>query len=322
MEKGELFLSVCMNPTLQKTLCFSKILPDKVNRTARHRLDASGKGINVSRVLSQLGKRVIHLTQLGGSLRTLFLDLCEKDGLDIRWAESGSAVRFCYTLIAGGEGADRTVTELVEEGEEVAAGTEDRMLGLYGELLEEAGTVIISGTKARGYSGTIVSEMTRRAREKNRRIILDVRGEDLKESLPFGPDGIKPNLFEFAGTFAPEFNHLGELSGDETGVRERIAALALGLAERFGTNIILSRGKRPVWYTESRGTNGGPVYGFAEYPVEAVPPVNTIGSGDAFTAGLAAALDDGLPFGEAVARGVRCGGLNARFLKPGVIRDP
>ncbi|MDR1143548.1 MAG: PfkB family carbohydrate kinase, partial [Spirochaetaceae bacterium] len=106
MEKSPAFLSVCMNPTLQKTLCFSKILPDKVNRTAQYRLDASGKGINVSRVLAQLGKRVIHLTQLGGSLGPFFLDLCEKDGLDVRWAESGSAVRFCYTLIAGGEGQD------------------------------------------------------------------------------------------------------------------------------------------------------------------------------------------------------------------------
>ncbi|MDR1307986.1 MAG: PfkB family carbohydrate kinase [Treponema sp.] len=314
MKKDPAFLSVCMNPTLQKTLCFSKILPDKVNRTARHRLDASGKGINVSRVLTHLGKRVIHLTQLGGSLGPLFLDLCEKDGLDIRWAESGSAVRFCYTLIAGGEEQDRTVTELVEEGEPVAAGTEERMLELYDKLLEEAGTVIISGTKARGYSEAMVPEMTRRAREKDRRIILDVRGEDLKRSLPFRPNVIKPNLFEFADTFAPEFKELGELSGDEKGVRERITALALDMAERFGTDIVLSRGKRPVWYTAGPG-------GFAECPVDAVPPVNTIGSGDAFTAGLAAALDDGLPFGEAVARGVRCGGLNAGFLKPGVIRE-
>jgi 1-phosphofructokinase/tagatose 6-phosphate kinase len=308
-----------MNPTLQKTLCFSKILPDKVNRTPRHRLDASGKGINVSRVLSQLGKEVIHLTQLGGSLGPLFLELCEKDGLAIRWAESGSAVRFCYTLIAGGEGPDRTVTELVEEGEPVAAGTEARMLDLYRELLETAGTVIISGTKARGYSDALIPEMTRLAREKGRRIILDVRGTDLKESLPFEPDVIKPNLFEFADTFVPEFKHLGELSGDENGVRERIAALALELTKRYGTAIVLSRGKRPVWYTVGDGPCPGD--GFAEYPVEEVPPVNTIGSGDAFTAGLAAALDDGLPLGEAVARGVHCGGRNARFLKPGVIGE-
>ena len=121
MEKPRRFLSVCMNPTLQKTLCFNTVIPDRVNRAAACRLDASGKGINVTRVLSQLGKDAVHLTQLGGELRRLFLGLCEKDRLDVRWVESGSAVRFCYTIIAGGEvsgtaDSGRTVTELVEEG--------------------------------------------------------------------------------------------------------------------------------------------------------------------------------------------------------------
>jgi 1-phosphofructokinase/tagatose 6-phosphate kinase len=304
------FLSVCMNPTFQKTLCFHDVYTGEVNRAFFHRLDVSGKGINVTRVLSQLGKRAVHLTQLGGDLRDLFLKLCEKDALDLRWVESESNIRFCHTVIAG-ESAGRTVTELVEEGEPVAEGTEERLLAKYRELLSGVKMVIISGTKARGYSGSLVPEMARLAREADRRIILDVRGGDLKGSLLFRPDVIKPNLFEFADTFAPEFKSLGELSGEESGVKERIAALALELSERYGTNIVLSRGKRPVWYA-----SGGV---FAECPVESVPPVNTIGSGDAFTAGLAAALDGGLPLADAVASGIRCGGLNAGFLKPGVM---
>ncbi|MDR2048787.1 MAG: PfkB family carbohydrate kinase [Treponema sp.] len=306
------FLSVCMNPTFQKTLCFYNVYTGEVNRAFLQRLDVSGKGINVTRVLSQLGKEAVHLTHLGGDLRELFLRLCEKDRLDVRWVESGSNIRFCHTVIAG-ESSGRTVTELVEEGDPVTEGTEERLLARYRELLPASKTVIISGTKARGYSGSLVPEMARLARESGRRIILDVRGDDLKGSLLFRPDVIKPNLFEFTDTFAPEFKNLGELSGDESGVKERIAALALELAERYGTNIVLSRGKRPVWYAA-----GGV---FAECPVESIPPVNTIGSGDAFTAGLAAALDDGLPFAGAVARGVHCGGLNAGFLKPGVIRE-
>jgi 1-phosphofructokinase/tagatose 6-phosphate kinase len=294
-----------MNPTFQKTLCFHDVCTGEVNRAFLHRLDVSGKGINVTRVLSQLGKKAVHLTHLGGDLRELFLWLCEKDALDVRWVESESNIRFCHTVIAG-ESAGRTVTELVEEGDPVAEGTEERLLAKYRELLSGAKTVIVSGTKAHGYSGSLVPEMARLAREAGRRIVLDIRGSDLKESLPFRPDVIKPNLFEFADTFAPEFKNLGELSGEESGVKERIAALALELAERYGTNIVLSRGTRPVWYA-----SGGV---FAECPVESVPPVNTIGSGDAFTAGLAAALDDGLPFAEAVARGVRCAALTPAFL--------
>ena len=196
------FLSVCMNPNFQKTLCFPVVHSGKVNRAVLNRLDASGKGVNVTRVLSHLGKKAVHLTPLGGDLRELFLRLCEKDRLDVRWIESGSNIRYCHTVIAG-ESSGRTITELVEEGDPVAEGTEERLLAKYGELLPAIDVVIISGTKARGYSDKLVPEMVRLARESGRRIILDVRGYDLKGSLLFRPDVIKPNLFEFADTFAP-----------------------------------------------------------------------------------------------------------------------
>jgi 1-phosphofructokinase/tagatose 6-phosphate kinase len=310
-----------MNPTLQKTLCLPNIIPDKVNRTAQYRLDASGKGINVTRVLSQLGKKAIHLTQLGGDLKSLFLSLCEKDNLDIRWVESGSAVRFCYTLIAG-QDDNRTVTELVEEGESVEEGTEDRLLEKYKSILPECSTVIFSGTKAPGYSDVLVPNMVRLAGEQEKRIILDVRGSDLKESLVYKPDVIKPNLFEFTETFAPEFKKFGELSGDEDGVKDRIRDIMMELCRKYQTSIVLSRGTCPVWYCAGGRLSEGILpqeESFAEAPVEKVKPVNTTGSGDAFTAGLASSLEEGASLGEAVACGIRCGGLNAALLKPGVM---
>ncbi|MDR1389875.1 MAG: PfkB family carbohydrate kinase [Treponema sp.] len=306
------FLTVCMNPTLQKTLCFSSIVPGQVNRTDRHRLDASGKGINVTRVLCQLGKTATHLTQLGGELRPFFLALCKKDGLEIEWVESAGAVRFCYTLISGDRSTE--ITELVEEGEQVDAPAEERFLKKYKTLLPSFGTVIFSGAKARGFSDNLVPLMVCLARERGARIILDMRGSDLVKSLPYCPDIIKPNLFEFTGTFAPELKKLGELSGDEEGVKDRVREIALELAERHHCRIILSRGSRPLWYC-----GGG---GFEEFPVKKIPAVNTvntIGSGDAFTAGLASALDEGLDFRGALEAGTRCGAANARLLKPGVI---
>ena len=294
------FLTVCMNPTLQKTLCFSGLIPDRVNRTSRYRLDASGKGINVTRVLTQLGKRCLHLTQLGGALRPLFLDRCRDDGLELEWVESGSLIRFCYTLIDEAAGS---VTELVEESEPVSAGAEGLLLEAYRRCMPDHGGVIISGTKAAGFSGNLVPRMVQLAKERGKTVILDLRGEDLLGSLPYRPDIIKPNLDEFTATFAPDM--------PEEGSRDRTAAICRELWERYQVRIILTRGKDSVWFAEA---------GVLEaYPVEAVPPVNTTGSGDAFTAGAAAALSGGASLRDAVAEGVRCGGLNARSLKAGSI---
>ena len=300
-----------MNPTFQKTLCFNNIIPDTVNRAISHRFDASGKGVNVARVLSQLGKKALHLTQLGGALRSLFLELCKKDDLDVHWVESGSEIRFAYTIIDS-----PTVTELVEEGDPVDPGTEERIFVAYKGILEgnrekAPGTVIISGKNAKGFSDALIPSMVRLAREQDKRIILDIRGNDLQQSLSFQPDIIKPNLYEFIETFMKDYDSPKEITGDEPGVKENVAALALELAAKHKTTIVLTRGELSVWYTDGKV--------FSEVPVKANEPINSTGSGDAFTAGLAAALHDGLLLPEAIAQGIYNGSINANLLKPGAI---
>jgi fructose-1-phosphate kinase PfkB-like protein len=315
------FLTVCLNPTLQKTLRFSSIISGTVNRMGTHRLDVSGKGINVTRVLTQLGKKAVHLTQLGGVMRPLFLSLCEQDRLSVEWVESGSQIRFCYTLLTE---SDNGVTELVEESEPVGAGTEERLLEKFDSLLREAPLVIkylvVSGTKAAGFSDAVIPLMVRKAKEKGLKVILDLKGKDLIESLQYGPDIVKPNLFEFAGTFAPELVKDNDFSAssadaaaDADAAQDRIKYAALDIARKYGCRVILTNGSKRIAAVDGDGEK------FFETDIQAVKPVSTIGSGDAFTAGLAAALDDGADFRGAIAEGIRCGALNAGQDKPGVI---
>ncbi|GHU65215.1 1-phosphofructokinase [Spirochaetia bacterium] len=298
-----------MNPTLQKTFIFPDLIPDRVNRTGEHRLDASGKGVNVCRVLTQLGRDCTHLTQLGGAFRPLFLDLCAADNLKIEWVESSSPIRFCYTLINKAKGQ---VTELVEEGDKVGEGTETRLLEAYSRTLDDKTAVIISGTKAAGFSDALIPEMVRMAKAKGLRVVLDIRGKDLLNSLPYRPDVIKPNLYEFAATFAPDLVDHSEIAGDPELIKKRIGSLCGDLYTKYGSKIVLTRGASSVWYSEA-----GDLEEYALVPVE---PLNTTGSGDAFTAGISAAFEDGASLKDAVAEGSRCGKLNAELLKIGVIK--
>jgi fructose-1-phosphate kinase PfkB-like protein len=300
------FLTVCMNPTLQKTLVFSGLVHDSVNRTGVYRLDASGKGVNVCRVLTQLGKEACHLTQLGGVLRPLFLELCDRDGLKVEWVESTSPIRFCYTII---DKEQKTVTELVEESEKVGEGTGERLFEAFKKLIPNYSALIISGTKAKGFPDSLIPEMVGEARLLGCRVILDVRGHDLFNGILFGANLIKPNLYEFISTFAPEL--LSEKNADI--VKKKVGEIWAGLYKRHPFSaLVLTRGAEPVWYAE----NGE----LREYVFKSVEPLNTTGSGDAFSAGLAAALEEGASLADAVAEGVRCGALNAALLKPGVIR--
>jgi len=320
------FLTVCLNPTIQKTLRFSSIIPGAVNRTGVHRLDVSGKGINVTRVLSQLGKKVLHLTQLGGVMRPLFLSLCEQDGLSVEWVESGSEIRFCYTVLNDDIGA---VTELIEESQAVSAGTEQRLLEKFDAILCDTSLgikcLIISGTKAAGFSepqpspkgegsppDTVIPYMTRKAKERGLRVILDVKGKDLIESLQYEPYLVKPNLLEFAETFAPDLiGDNDQITEDDT-ARERIKSAVLNAAQKYNCRVILTNGSRKILAADRDK--------FFEIEFEAVKAVNSTGCGDAFAAGLAAALEDGANFYEAIGEGVRCGAKNAALIRPGVIR--
>jgi len=295
-------ITVGLNPTLQKTMVFSSLTSDTVNRCTECRFDVAGKALNVSRVLTQLGKKNIHLTQLGGNLRPVFLELCELDKLNVKWAESYSNIRICCTLI---DKEKNQVTELVEEGDSAGQGTEERLLEAFNSLLPNASIFIIAGSKTAGFSANIIPEMVSLAKNAGLFVMLDIRGTDLLNSLPFKPDIIKPNLDEFTATFSD--TDVIKTNRDKEG----IAVICLDLWKKYGCNIILTRGAESIWYAEAGE--------FKELTVDKVLALNPIGSGDAFTAGFASAYADGVSFAEALAEGSRCARLNALNLRSGSI---
>ena len=296
------FLVVCLNPVIQKTLVFDGLELDQVNRAKTVRTDASGKGVNVARVLSQLGAEAVQLTHAGGPNRDWFLSLAAADRLDIRWANSESEVRICTTVI---DSKAHIATELVEEAAAVAPGTEERLLDLFDSLLPSFDVLVISGTKAAGYSDAVIPALTKRAAARNVMMILDVKGKDLVTSLPSRPVVVKPNLSEFLATF-PAPGGAGAAA-----LRAHVHNYATSWKERYGADLIVTRGGAPIWFEE-----GGRA---AEEPTQSVKAINPTGSGDAFTAGLAYVLSEGGSLREAIREGARLGAINAENLKPGSI---
>ncbi len=292
------FLTVCLNPTVQKTIYIHKYDPGKVIRSNEHFLTASGKGVNVSRVLQQLGHRVMHLTHCGGSMGLVFLRLAGRDNINMTAALCSSETRLCTTVI------DKTsdiVTELVEEPEPVESGIDEKIRKLYLKSIKKSHTVIISGSKAPGYSDDLFPWMTEKAKANGARVICDYRGKDLVNTLPFRPDIIKPNLDEFMEllrTF-PDI--------DKGGFEKTLEFIA---AEYQTVPVITDGPKQIVYYS------GNSIY---KIDPDKVKAVNTIGCGDSLAAGMAAALESGKDIHNAVPEGIRIAGLNAGTKLPGSI---
>lgn len=302
------FLCVCLNPVIQKTLVFKRVVPGEVNRAVAHRVDASGKGVNVARVLAQTGRRAIHLTQAGGVNRDWFLSMCAGSGFELRTVDSGSEIRFCYTVI---DEATGDATELVEESASVVPGAGDGILAAFKAALPECSALIVSGTKAAGFDNGIIGEMARLAEASGLLVVLDVKGADLLSALPFHPFVVKPNLSEFISTWPLPAGVDARSASDDGAVRDHAEKVGGELFERYGTRLVLTRGSRSIWYHDGSSLR--------EEAVEPRRALNPTGSGDAFTAGLTATLADGGTLRDAIREGSRLGRLNAERLMPGSV---
>jgi 1-phosphofructokinase family hexose kinase len=292
------FLTVCLNPGLQKTLFFNSLNKGKVNRTEEYYLSASGKGINVSRTLKQLGQEVLHLTHAGGEFAGYLHEQTQKEKIIMITADSGSEIRICTTVI---EKETQTTTEIVEESEPVDKKTESEIRRLFMENLDSAHTVIISGSKAPGYSNEIFPWMVKLAKENNRTVITDYRGRDLVNSLKYRPDIIKPNLDELRNTIniMPEYKN------------KNIKSVISEIAERYSTFPVITDGADEILYYKQGRT--------ASFKPPEIRAVNTTGCGDSFTAGLALARFQGKSADDQVKEAVRCAALSAQTKLPGDI---
>ena len=292
-------LTVCLNPTFQITMVHPSFLIGEVNRASEHYLDIAGKGTNTARILSQLGHESILLSHLGGNRKEEHLRIAQEEGVTILHADSGSEIRTCITVLSKGK-----TTELVQEPHPVAPGTEEPIKALYTQALERVDGVIITGTRAGGYSVDLYPSFVKEAKEKGLFVLLDLKGDDLKNSLPYKPDIIKPNMSEFVQTFLGLEIGEHEMSPQ---FESKVLRVMKDIYEEWGTITYLSRGKEESW------VQGEEFDTIDSHPVKAI---NTIGCGDTLSAVLAVELMEHGHLLRAASKATYWAGVNAEHIRP------
>lgn len=299
-------IAVGLSTTLQKTIVFSQLKIDSVNRSSGYRLDASGKAINAARVLGQLSPGIVtNMCPLGEDNADFFLELAEKDALKIDWVPVPGRVRYCYTLLEPGTGR---ATELVV-GEPVANAdfteASQKLLERIEAALPRADALLLAGSRPASFPNDLSAQICRMGYDAGCIVMADFHGRDLLETLKLTtPTIIKINEEEFCGTFGLLFPLSEEKLSRE--LAERSGAL--------GNTIVITRGSKDTF-----AASNGIVF---RQKVNAVTAVNAIGCGDSFTAGFLYSWLKDKDTGVALAKGGECATLNALNLRPGSIRDP
>jgi 1-phosphofructokinase family hexose kinase len=285
-------------PTVQQTMIYERVAADEVNRAVEVRRGASGKPINVARILHTLGAAAMLCVPLGSDTGQFITRELQDAGIPHDCVEVSRPTRTCVTII---DRAADTATEFVEEAQPLDSEEGKLMLRKLRAHLRRAKMVILSGTLAAGVSGDFYADCCVAAKKSGVPVILDAKGEALLRALPMNPLLVKPNRAELAGT-------LGAKLDTDASLREAMIALAR---------------KGAQWVAVTMGREGAALCDgsrFWKLPVVEVDAISPIGSGDAFAARVAAAVVEGKEMPEACRLGSACAAANTLIPGSGMLR--
>lgn len=311
------------NNAWQLTYRFDAVTRGAVNRVREVHRSAAGKGVNVARVLAALEVPATLLAYLGGPNGRRVRQELEREGIPAEVVDTAADTRICVTLLEtgrpiGGPGSPackghraalaesgvaaggnarqgrkpgeppvaagageldggavaeaRQVTELVEPAVVASAAEQERFAAAYDRLLEQASAVVIAGSAIGGADREVYAEMVRRARRRGVPTLLDAYHGHGRAALAAAPSIVKINRAELA-----------ELAGTAVNTEPARTAAYRDLCDRHGVRwVIVSAGAEGIEACDGER--------LLRAAAPALPVVNSIGSGDAASAGVAAAL--------------------------------
>ena len=115
-----MIVTITLTPALDKTVTLPGFAVDKVNRVQSMRLDAGGKGINVSKVLKALGTDSVACGILGGGTGRFIQNSLTEAGIACDFAQVPQDTRTNLKVI---DPVNHTNTDINEAGAPVSEET-------------------------------------------------------------------------------------------------------------------------------------------------------------------------------------------------------
>jgi 1-phosphofructokinase family hexose kinase len=289
-------LCVGLTPTVQRTMFFSALSVGEVNRAIEVLTTASGKAVNVARVIATLGEKhqALLIHPLGGDSGRLVERLLILDGVrqEILW---DAPTRLCTTIL---ESSGRA-TELVEEANALTFMQVEALITLAAAQ-HHATALCLSGSLPKMVGSDFYVSLMRAL--PTLPTIIDAQKEPLRRTLTERPYLVKPNRSEAIAAL---------------GLSQTASALdcARALIASGAQNALVSEGAAgSVLVTENSA--------WRIIPPQDLAVVNPIGSGDSLTGGIAfARFIQNKSLLESVCFGTACAAANCISKTSGVI-DP
>ena len=289
---------ICPNPAIDKLYAIDDFAPGEDYPGQRPLVRFGGKGVNVARVLSQLGAQVTLYAFMGEESETLFRREMEKRCACAFVAVPG-ACRTTVNVIDRKNGRETVITE---RGPAVSQEHVRQMMQALEANVQPGDLVCCSGSIIAGAPQDLYAQISRLSAKRGARCALDCNAAALPLSLEGASYALgKPNERELCAL-------LGQARTQQPA---EIARLARRLMPPYETLLISMGAQGGVW----AGAEGAWLARVPEKPV-----VSTVGSGDATFAGALHAMARGMDAAHALRLAMACGVANAMLGEVGSVR--
>lgn len=296
MEK--FILTTTLNPAVDKTVYVSGFKIGYDFREIDSRIDAGGKGINVSKVLRLLRVPAMATGFTGGP-----------DGYFIKQELTGKKINFNFVTIKGNSRTSTTyidtesnrITRVIGKGPTVTDRELTAFSNKYQRLLKHSAYTVLSGRNISGAPEDYYAWLVQKSRRNNIPVILDTSGKSFFNAVKKNPWMIKPNIEEAQELLQDRLDSIRKMkSALECFYNLGVKIIALTLAGR-----------------------GSIVYNGRDFYQITVPRVKSrspVGCGDSFIAGFLSAVYKKKTLIDAITTASACGTANAMTIGPGVIK--
>ena len=293
-----MILTITLNPSVDIAYQLDTFHLDAVNRVENVQKTAGGKGLNVTRVLKQIGEDVEATGFIGGEIGSYVKKQLTRNDIKNSFVEIGNETRNCIAILHDGQ-----QTEILEQGPTIQEHEALNFIEHLEIILNNVDVVAISGSLPKGLASDYYAEIVELCKKCDVAVVLDCSGEALKNVLESQqkPTVIKPNTEE-----------LSQLIGKD--VTDDIQELKAVLSSQLFQGI--------DWIVVSLGAKGA----FAKHndkfyrvKIPKINVVNPVGSGDSTVAGIAASLAHALPDVELLKNANVLGMLNAQEEQTGYV---
>ena len=245
----------------------------EVNTVETLGLFPAGKGINVAKVLKDLGVDVTVGGFLGEDNQGDFVTLFDKLRLQDKFQRVPGRTRINVKITE----TDADVTDLNFLGYEISESAWQQFVADSLAYCKSFDIVAVCGSLPRGVTPDLFADWLKQLHQAGIKVVLDSSNAALTVGLSARPWLVKPNHRELEAWVGYSLNSL-----------EEIVSAAKKLKAQGIANVIISMGAQgSVWLSD-------------EGVIQAQPPkcenvVSTVGAGDSMVAGLIYGLINGLP---------------------------